>query len=89
MPKDYKRALRELAERQAREDGEPGCRRRRARASDGAVPYMPAGGHEEASTTGEAGQYEDASKAAERASQNGAGEQAAGEAGERVLPSHG
>jgi len=51
---------------------------------------MPAGGHEEASRTGEAGQYEDAAKAAQSASQNGAGgEQAAGDAGERVYPAMG
>jgi glutamate synthase (NADPH/NADH) large chain/glutamate synthase (ferredoxin) len=86
MPKDYKRALGELAERDAANDG-----RGPDKHADGAGPYMPAGGHEEARRTGEAGQYEDAAaaaEAAEAAGRNG-GPQAPGEAGERVLPSHG
>jgi glutamate synthase domain-containing protein 2/glutamate synthase domain-containing protein 1/glutamate synthase domain-containing protein 3 len=84
MPLDYKRALRELAERETVEDG------RGPVDGDGQAPYMPAGGHEEARRTGEAGQFEDAAVAADRAEAAGEdGEQAAGEAGERVLPSHG
>ena len=52
---------------------------------------MPAGGHEETAKTGEAGQFEDAAVAADRAGRgdDNGGEQAEGEAGERVLPSHG
>jgi glutamate synthase (NADPH/NADH) large chain/glutamate synthase (ferredoxin) len=94
MPKDYKRALRELAEREAGEPvlvaaGSDGDGRGLA-AVDGDSPYVPAGGHEETARTAEAGQYEDAAVAADRAAENGeGGEQAAGEAGERALPSHG
>jgi glutamate synthase (NADPH/NADH) large chain/glutamate synthase (ferredoxin) len=96
MPMDYKRALRELAERQAADAGEPDLVAERSDdpgegpAKDSQAPYVPAGGHEEKRDgPGEPGQYEDAATAAQRAEQNGEGEQAAGEAGERVLPSHG
>jgi glutamate synthase domain-containing protein 3 len=82
MPKDYKRALRELAEREAVAAGSGPDR-----AAGEDAPYMPADGHQEKREPGEAGQYEDAAVAADRASQNGG--QAAGEAGDRVLPSHG
>jgi glutamate synthase domain-containing protein 2/glutamate synthase domain-containing protein 1/glutamate synthase domain-containing protein 3 len=93
MPLDYKRALRELAEREAEDAGEPALVAERSNGDgsgpadvDGDAPYQPAGGHEEARGTGEAGQYQDAARAADGANGN---EQAEGEAGERVLPSHG
>ncbi len=93
MPMDYKRALRELAERQAAEAGEPALVAERSSSDgagpaddDGQGPYMPADGHEEARRTGQAGQYRDAARAAEDAEGNGVPEQAEGEAGERVLP---
>jgi glutamate synthase (NADPH/NADH) large chain/glutamate synthase (ferredoxin) len=104
MPLDYKRALRELAERRDVDAGEPavvaehgnGDGAGPVRAGQGA-PYSTADGHEEARTTGEAGQYEDAAVAAARAYNaalaRGASEaeaaQAAEEAEEEVLPSHG
>jgi hypothetical protein len=96
MPKDYKRALREMAERQAKEAGEPDLVAERSDspgegpADDGHAPYMPGAGNQEKSdAAGVPGQYEDAAAAAQRAEQDGQPEQAEGEAGERVLPSHG
>jgi glutamate synthase domain-containing protein 3 len=100
MPKDYKRALRELAEREKAAAGEPVAVAERGNhdgsgpvESEAPAPYMPAGGHEEARRPGEAGQFEDAADAARRAHRPGrdpaTDEQAEGEAGERVLPSHG
>jgi hypothetical protein len=50
---------------------------------------MPADGHQEKAKTGEAGQFEDAAVASQQAERDGAPDQAEGEAGERVLPSHG
>jgi hypothetical protein len=104
MPMDYKRALRELAERQAEEAGEPAVIAEHGN-GDGAgpvragqpQPYVAADGHEETSRPGEAGQHEDAASAADRAYkaavERGASEaeaaQAAEEAEEEVLPSHG
>jgi hypothetical protein len=105
MPMDYKRALRELAERQSIEAGEfaeiaehgDGDGRGPVRAGQ-APPYVPAGdGHEEAREVGEAGQHEDADHAAQRrgdaARRAGADEatQAAAESegAEEVLPGHG
>jgi hypothetical protein len=104
MPMDYKRALRELAERQSIEAGEPAIIAEHGD-GDGAGPirsgqgdtYIPADGHEEARRPGEAGQHEDAAAAADRAGQDarerGATDseraQIEEEAGEEVLPSHG
>jgi hypothetical protein len=105
MPMDYKRALRELAERQSVEAGEPQIIAEHGD-GDGAGPirsgqadtYVPAGdGHEEARRPGQAGQHEDAAAAAERAGQDarkrGATDseraQIEEEAEEEVLPSHG
>jgi glutamate synthase domain-containing protein 3 len=104
MPMDYKRALRELAERQAIEAGEPAVVAEHGN-GDGAGPvrsgqaaaYTVADGHEETKGPGEAGQHEDAAAAAERAYKaalaRGASEaeaaQAAEQAEEEVLPSHG
>jgi hypothetical protein len=104
MPMDYKRALRELAERQSAEAGEPSIVGERGD-GDGAGPvragqgdtYMPADGHEEARKPGEAGQHEDAAAAADRAGQEaqkrGATDseraQIEEEAEGEVLPSHG
>jgi glutamate synthase domain-containing protein 3 len=105
MPMDYKRALRELAERQSVDAGEPavvgergdGDGRGIVRAGQG-DPYMPADGDdEEAREPGEAGQHEDAAAAAGRAGQEarerGATDsetaQIEEEASEEVLPSHG
>jgi hypothetical protein len=105
MPMDYKRALREEAERRSAEAGEPaivaehgnGDGAGAVRAGQGA-PYPPAAdGEQETSKTGEAGQYEDASRAAERAErearEQGADraeeEQVEAEAAEEVLPSNG
>jgi hypothetical protein len=104
MPMDYKRALRELAEKQAVEAGEFAVVGERGDGS-GAGPVTsgqpaPAGvadGDQAARDVGEAGQYEDASVAAERggeaARDAGAGAaeqaQAADEAQEEVLPGHG
>ncbi|HET9010479.1 MAG TPA: hypothetical protein VFN38_01630, partial [Gemmatimonadaceae bacterium] len=82
MPMDYKRALREQAER----------------AADQPTPYGAAGdGHQEATRLGEAGQHEDAAMAAERQGEvarkegdpPGEKEQQEEEAEEEVLPSHG
>jgi hypothetical protein len=105
MPMDYKRALRELAERQSVDAGEPKIIAEHGD-GDGAGPirsgqgdtYVPADGHdEEARRPGEAGQHEDAAAAAERAGQDarergatdGERAQIEEEAGEEVLPSHG
>jgi len=104
MPMDYKRALRELAERQSVEAGEPAIIAEHGD-GDGAGPirsgqgdtYIPADGHEEARKPGEAGQREDAAAAADRAGQearergatDGERAQIEEEAGEEVLPSHG
>jgi hypothetical protein len=104
MPMDYKRALRELAERQSVEAGEPSIVAEHGD-GDGAGPvragqgdtYIPADGHEEARRPGEAGQREDAAAAADRAGQearergatDGERAQIEEEAGEEVLPSHG
>ncbi len=91
---DYKRALRELAERQHQEAegqliGTEGDGRGPVPGEEQA-PYAPADGHQEKSdAAGVPGQYEDAATAADRAAQEGQPEQAEGEAGERVLPSHG
>jgi hypothetical protein len=104
MPMDYKRALRELAERQSIEAGEPAVIAEHGD-GDGAgpiksgqpAPYVPGDGHQETRDVGEAGQYEDADVAAERAGdaarRAGADEatqaeaESAGE--EEVLPRHG
>jgi glutamate synthase domain-containing protein 2/glutamate synthase domain-containing protein 1/glutamate synthase domain-containing protein 3 len=104
MPMDYKRALREEAERLAVLAGEPAITAERGD-SDGAgpvragqvAPYGDGDGHQEASRTGEAGQHEDAAVAAARAGEaarrDGAGpgeaEQIEEEATEEVLPSNG
>jgi hypothetical protein len=105
MPMDYKRALRELAEKDAREAGEPAEISERGD-GDGAgpvesgqpEPYGADGdGDQAGSKTGEAGQYEDADVAAERAGEavRAAGgdeaeqAQAEEEATEEVLPGHG
>jgi hypothetical protein len=104
MPIDYKRALREEAERRGEEAGEPSVIGERGngdgtgpvRAGQGA-PYPPADGDEEAKRTGEAGQHEDAVVAAERAEREarlrgrspGDEEQIEEEATEEVLPSNG
>jgi glutamate synthase (NADPH/NADH) large chain/glutamate synthase (ferredoxin) len=104
MPMDYKRAMREEAERSAVEAGEPAVIGERGngdgsgpvRAGQGA-PYAPADGDQEASRTGEAGQHEDAAVAAgqvgratrARGASNGTEEQAEAEAAEEVLPSNG
>ena len=101
---DYKRALRETAERRAVEAGEPALIGERGNA-DGSgpveagqpAPYPVADGHQEAAGVGEAGQHEDASVAAARAGEAarraGAGpaeeEQIEEEATEEVLPSNG
>jgi glutamate synthase (NADPH/NADH) large chain/glutamate synthase (ferredoxin) len=104
MPMDYKRALRELAEKQAQEAGDfaeiaergDGDGRGPVRSGQG-LPYAPSDGDHESRDVGEAGQYEDADVAAERAGdaarRAGADEatqreaEAAGE--EEVLPHHG
>jgi hypothetical protein len=104
MPMDYKRALREEAERLSVQAGEPAVIGERGnhdgsgpvRAGQGA-PYAPADGDQEASRTGEAGQHEDAAVAAgqvgratrARGAGNGTEEQAEAEAAEEVLPSNG
>ena len=104
MPMDYKRALREEAERRSAEAGEPaivaehgnGDGSGPVRAGQGG-PYPPGDGNLEAKRTGEAGQHEDAAVAAERAErearEHGANraeeEQAEAEAAEEVLPSNG
>src|SRR3954449_2930998 len=104
MPMDYKRALREEAERRSEEAGEPAVIGERGngdgsgpvRAGQGA-PYAPADGDQEATRTGEAGQHEDAAVAAgqvgratrARGASNGTEEQAEAEAAEEVLPSNG
>src|SRR3954463_11246662 len=74
MPMDYKRALRELAEKQAQEAGDFAEIAERgdgdgsgAVRSGQAPPYVPGDGRQETSKLGEAGQYEDADEAAERA----------------------
>src|SRR3954454_7538767 len=74
MPMDYKRALRELAEKQAQEAGDfAEIAERGDGDGSGAVeagqapPYVPADGNQESADGGEAGQYEDADVAAERA----------------------
>jgi hypothetical protein len=90
MPMDYKRALREAADRVA-------VTVEHASNSDGAGPYVPGDGRPEAAHTGEAGQHEDAAVAAERAAraarERGADEatieQVEEEATEEVLPSNG
>jgi hypothetical protein len=82
MPMDYKRALREQAERAAEQP----------------APYGATGdGNQEALRLGEAGQHEDAAVAAERqgaiarkeGDSPGEKEQQEEEAEEEVLPSHG
>jgi glutamate synthase domain-containing protein 3 len=104
MPMDYKRALREEAERVAVAAGEPAVTAERGM-GDGAgpveagqgAPYPAGDGHQEAVTTGEAGQHEDAAVAAGRAEraarERGADEatieQIGEEAAEEVLPSNG
>jgi hypothetical protein len=104
MPMDYKRALREEAERQAVAAGEPAVNAERGN-HDGSgpveagqvAPYGAGDGHQEASDLGEAGQHEDAAAAADRAGRaarrRGAGpgeeEQIEEEATEEVLPSNG
>jgi glutamate synthase (NADPH/NADH) large chain/glutamate synthase (ferredoxin) len=104
MPMDYKRALREEAERLDEEAGEPAVIGELGN-GDGvgpvragqAAPYVPGGGHEEATRTGEAGQHEDAAVAAAKVGRatraRGAGEateqQAEEAATEEVLPSNG
>jgi glutamate synthase (NADPH/NADH) large chain/glutamate synthase (ferredoxin) len=104
MPMDYKRALREQAERQVVEAGEPAVVGERGD-GDGAGPvmagqsnaYPPADGEHETARTGEAGQTEDAALAAERAGEaarqrgfsRAKEEQAEEEATEEVLPSNG
>jgi glutamate synthase domain-containing protein 2/glutamate synthase domain-containing protein 1/glutamate synthase domain-containing protein 3 len=104
MPMDYKRALREEAERRSEEAGEPavvaehgnGDGSGPVRAGQGG-PYEATDGHHEASTTGEAGQHEDAAAAAERAERSarqrgaapGEEEQIEEEAVEEVLPGNG
>jgi hypothetical protein len=74
MPMDYKRALRELAERQAQEAGDFAEIAERGDGDGSGVvrsgqapPYVPGDGRQESSKVGEAGQYEDADEAAERA----------------------
>ncbi|MBV9212072.1 MAG: glutamate synthase large subunit [Actinobacteria bacterium] len=102
MPLDYKRVLRERAEAASIEAGEPAVI---AEHGDGtgagpvragqAPAYTVGDGNQEGRELGEAGQQEDASVAAERAHQAGAGandgEQAQidEEAEEEVLPSNG
>jgi GXGXG motif-containing protein len=104
MPMDYKRALREEAERRSVEAGEPAVVAEYGD-GDGAGPVRagqvgpyPAGdGHQEALTPGEAGQHEDAAVAAERAARAArergadpaAEEQIEEEAVEEVLPGNG
>jgi hypothetical protein len=104
MPMDYKRALREEAERLAEEAGEPAVIGERGN-GDGAgpvlagqgAPYPESDGDHEAQRTGEAGQHEDAAAAAERAERDarkrgvtpGEEEQIEEEATEEVLPSNG
>jgi hypothetical protein len=102
---DYKRALREEAERRVEEAGEPAVVGERGngdgtgpvRAGQGGPYPPPADGEQETAETGEAGQYEDAAVAAERASRaarergftRAEEEQAEDEAAEEVLPSNG
>jgi hypothetical protein len=104
MPMDYKRALREAAERDAVEAGEPAVVGERGNL-DGSgpveagqpAPYPAGDGHQETVTTGEAGQHEDAAVAAARAGEAarrdgaspGEEEQIEEEATEEVLPSNG
>jgi hypothetical protein len=104
MPIDYKRALREEAERRAAEAGEPAVIGERGNldgsgpveAGQGA-PYPAGDGHQETVTTGEAGQHEDAAVAAGRAERDARAhgatpaeeEQIEEEATEEVLPSNG
>src|SRR5438270_1591966 len=104
MPFDYRRALRELAEEESIEAGEPAVIAEHGSA-DGHGPvragqpgaYLPADGNEEAGDVGEAGQHEDASRAAARggkAARDAGGDaakqaEAESEAGEEVLPSRG
>jgi hypothetical protein len=104
MPIDYKRALRETAERQSVEAGEPAVVGERGNLDgSGAVeagqpaPYAVGDGHQETAVVGEAGQHEDAAVAAARAGEaarrHGASaaeeEQIEEEATEEVLPSNG
>jgi hypothetical protein len=104
MPMDYKRALREAAERDAVEAGEPAVVGERGNL-DGSgpveagqpTPYPAGDGHQETVTTGEAGQHEDAAVAAARAERDARAhgatpaeeEQIEEEATEEVLPSNG
>jgi glutamate synthase domain-containing protein 2/glutamate synthase domain-containing protein 1/glutamate synthase domain-containing protein 3 len=104
MPYDYKRALRELAEEQSIEAGEPAVVAEHG-SPDGRGPvragqpagYLPADGNEETAQVGEAGQHEDAARAADRggkAARDAGGDaakqaEAESEAGEEVLPSRG
>src|SRR3954451_2261417 len=74
MPMDYKRALRELAEKHAQEAGDFAEIAERgdgdgsgAVRSGQAPPYVPGDGRQETGKLGGAGQYEDADEAAERA----------------------
>src|SRR5690349_21036159 len=103
MPMDYKRALREQADRRHVDSGEPAVIAEQydgtgpVRAGQG-EPYQVAGeGHQEAHDPGEAGQQEDAARAAERAGKRAkdAGRDEAeraeieAEAEEEVLPFNG
>jgi hypothetical protein len=73
MPMDYKRALSEQADRRHVDSGEPAVIAEHydgttaVRAGQGEPYSVGNGGHQEAHDTGEAGQHEDAAKAAERA----------------------
>jgi hypothetical protein len=104
MPMDYKRALREEAERRGEEAGEPAVIGERGNLDgSGPVkagqtsPYPVGDGHQETATVGEAGQHEDAAVAAARAGRDarargatpGEEEQIEEEATEEVLPSNG
>jgi len=104
MPMDYKRVLREREEQASIDAGEPAVIAEHGD-GDGAGPvragqgdaYSPAGNGMEASKTGEAGQHEDASAAAERAGRaardagadDGERAQIEEEAEEEVLPWNG
>jgi hypothetical protein len=104
MPMDYKRALREAAERESVAAGEPPEVAERGDGSGAGVvesgqasAYAASDGDQNTAETGEAGQYEDASVAADRAgdaTREAGGDpakQAAAEeqATEEVLPGHG
>ncbi|MEA2421131.1 MAG: glutamate synthase large chain, partial [Thermoleophilaceae bacterium] len=105
MPMDYKRALREEAERRGAEAGEPAVIGERGngdgggpvRAGQGDSYPAQVNGEHETARTGEAGQHEDAAVAAQRAERDarrrgaapGEEEQIEEEAAEEVLPSNG